>query len=164
MMESAQITGCFAAHAAALVLYARQWLPPGSAEDVVQDAFVRLMLQPRAPASLKAWLFRTVRNTAINQWRSAQARVGRERETARNETYFEPAGEDRLDSEAATVALQNLPPAQREVVVLRIWADMTLQEISALTGVPVSTVFHHYQKGLSAIRGQMGVPCRMNND
>jgi RNA polymerase sigma-70 factor (ECF subfamily) len=72
-------------HAAALVLYARQWLDRQSAEDVVQEVFVRLMSQPgrETPANVRAWLFHATRNAAIGTARSLWRRGRREREVAR---------------------------------------------------------------------------------
>ena len=51
-------------HAPALELYARQWCD--TAEDVVQEAFVKLAGQNPAPDHPAAWLFRAVRNGALN--------------------------------------------------------------------------------------------------
>lgn len=164
MLDAAELTGRFEAHAAPLVLYARQWLDRGAAEDVVQEAFVPLMLQARPPGSVKAWLYRAVRNEAISLWRSTQRRHERERRTAVPEIYFERHHGDPIDAEMATAALRQLPESQREVMVLRIWAAMTLKEISLLIGSPVSTVFHHYQEGLRVLRKKMGVSCQTNHD
>ena len=148
MDDPEALIGWFEAHAAGLVLYARQWLDRAAAEDAVQEAFVRLTLQPRPPDNVKAWLYRTVRNEAI----------------AARETFFAPSSDDALDAKAAAAALHRLPAAQREIVVLRIWGQLTLAEISRLTATPVSTVFHQYQRGLNALREMMGTPCTNQND
>ena len=57
-------------HAAALVLYARQWC--AAPEDVVQDAFVKLVSQKQPPDKALAWLYRVVRNAAIDASRAAE--------------------------------------------------------------------------------------------
>ena len=158
-MEEAQLARWFEAHGAPLVLYARQWLDVSAAEDVVQNVFVRLMLQRKAPDNVRAWLYRAVRNEAISQWRSHRRRQTRERYTASDEWYFQPTAE-LLDAQAASDALRTLPEPRREIIILRIWAQMTLQEISTITGSPVSTVFHHYQEGLRAVRARMELPCK----
>ncbi len=59
-------------HAAALELYARQW--SDAPEDIVQEAFLRLVVQTRPPRNVVSWLFRVVRNQAISGLRSAQRR------------------------------------------------------------------------------------------
>jgi RNA polymerase sigma factor (sigma-70 family) len=164
MIDPADVTRWFEAHAAPLVLYARQWLPGGLAEDAVQEVFVRLMAQGRPPNNVKSWLFRAVRNEAVSQWRSSRRRDERERRLATRETWFEPGRAELIDARAATEVLQSLPHDWREAVVLRIWAGMTLQEISDLTGTPLSTVFHHYREALRVVREKMGVPCDKKND
>ena len=163
MIDPADVTEWFEAHAAALVLYAGQWLTGGLAEDAVQEVFVRLMAQARPPDNVKAWLFRAVRNEAISRWRSSRRTADRERRLAAPEKWFEPSGADPIDAKTAARAIQELPEEQREAVVLRIWGGMTLQEISGLTGSPISTVFHHYREGLRAVREKMGVPCEKKN-
>lgn len=164
MINPADVSNWFEAHAAPLVLYARQWLTGAIAEDVVQEVFVRLMSQRRAPDSVKAWLYRAVRNEAISQWRTSQRRRHRELAMAVDETWFERDSADSIDAELAADLIRELPAEQREAVVLRIWGGLTLAEISMITGSPLSTVFHHYQQGLRAVRKQMGVTCEKKND
>ena len=61
---------------------------------------------------------------------------------------------------SAQEALALLETGLREVVVLRIWADMTFNEVSEITGQSASTVFRQFQAGLTAIRKAMGSPCK----
>ncbi|HEY2589424.1 MAG TPA: RNA polymerase sigma factor [Tepidisphaeraceae bacterium] len=159
MTDDADLTRWFEAHAAALVLYARQWLGRGGAEDAVQEVFVRLLLQPARPRNVKAWLYRAVRNEAISVWRSSRRREHRERVSAPAEVWFEPHDAEGIDAEAVTNALAKLPPAEREIVVLRVWGGLTLQEVSNLVASSVSTVHLHYRSALAKIRERLGVPC-----
>src|SRR5271170_7047104 len=69
-------------HAAALELFARQWCD--TPEDVVQEAFVKLAAQHTPPENSAAWLFRVVRNGALNAAQAARRR--RRYETARAES------------------------------------------------------------------------------
>ena len=55
-------------HAAALVLYARQWC--SAPEDVVQEAFIKLVGQGKPPANPLPWLYRVVRNGALTALRT----------------------------------------------------------------------------------------------
>jgi RNA polymerase sigma-70 factor (ECF subfamily) len=153
----------FAAHAARLVLYARQWLDRSVAEDVVQEAFIRLLEQRKHLENPKAWLYRTVRNGAISQLRSHRRRLEREHNSAADELWFEPHGNHWLDGASARAALEALPHAQREVIVLRIWGQMTLKEVAAVSGSTTSTVFDQYRAGLVALRKSMGVSCNRND-
>lgn len=159
MTDEAELTRWFEAHAASLVLYARQWLRRGAAEDAVQEVFVRLLLQPARPRNVKAWLYRAVRNEAISVWRSTRRREQRERVVSPGEAWFEPHDAAEIDAESVTNALAKLPPQEREIVVLRVWGGMTLQEVSDLVGAPVSTVYLHYRAALAKIRERLGVPC-----
>jgi len=58
---------------------------------------------------------------------------------------------------------RGLPPEQREVIVMRIWAQMTLTEIAQVTGEAMSTLFSRYRAGLSEIKRIMESSCHMKN-
>ncbi len=147
---------CFDAHARALVLYARQWLDDGAARDAVQEAFVRLLRRDEAPPNMRAWLYRTVRSTAIDSLRSDQRRQRREQRVAAGRAgWFEPRPHDALDAESAQAALATLPAEQREIIVLRLWSGLTLAEIAEVCQAPVSTVYSRYRAGLAAVRQQL---------
>ena len=156
----ARLSEWFVAFSPALVLYARSWLDAGRAEDVVQDAFCRLASQRRAPVVVKAWLFRTVRNAALTHLRSRRRRHRHERRgAARRPGWFDARPDDLVDAEQVQQAVAALPEPQREVVVLRLWCDMTLQEIADLTGQPISTLFSRYRAALGAMRERMQRSC-----
>ncbi|MGB7159434.1 MAG: RNA polymerase sigma factor, partial [Tepidisphaeraceae bacterium] len=162
MIDPAKLSAWFDAHAARLVLYARQLSRP-RAQDVVQEAFVALMHETREPANVKGWLYRAVRNAAISAVRAEQARVRRHAALAKSgPTWFDGRPDDLIDAAATQGCLETLPPARREVIVLRIWSEMSFPEIGELTGLPVSTVFDHYRKGLAAIREKMESSCHAN--
>ena len=162
MTDPSQLADWFEAHAAAMVLYARQWLAEdrAHAEDVVQEVFVRLMSTPDArPGNVRAWLFAAVRNAAIDAARSHSRRKLRERSAGAGPAWFEPRPGDLLDADDAQKAVAQLPPRQREVVVLRLWSGMTLNEIAQVTGSAISTVHDDYRRGLDAVRRMMEKPC-----
>ena len=144
-----------------LVLYARQWLPAGAAEDAVQEVFVRLLRQGRPPRSVSGWLFRSVRNAAMSELRSSRRRRRREQRRADERSeWFESGTADLIDAAAAQAAIKSLEQAQREVIVMRIWGELTLQEIAEVVGSPVSTVFSRYRAALAALRERMAAPCK----
>jgi len=148
-------------HAAALELFARQWTR--SAEDCVQEALVELAGQVPVPADPVAWLYRVVRNRAINQVRSERRRRAREEaRTNDRDNWFceDPAAQ--LDGEQATRALQQLPDRQRQAVVARIWGGLTFEQISELLGTSLSGAHRDYAAGLAALRTRLETPCRTN--
>src|SRR4051794_18703198 len=156
MIESRLIVGWFEAHAAALVLYARQWLDASAAEDVVHDVFVRLIAQPRVPDDPPAWLFRSVRNAAISASRSRGRRKRRESNVSRDRReWFETRVDDLIDAKTVEAILETLPADQREIVVLRIWAQLGFQQIAGTLGVSVSTAFEKYKLALAAVRTKL---------
>lgn len=155
-IDPAKLADWYAAWGGGLVLYARQWVDAGGAEDAVQEVFVRLMAQPAEPANVKAWLYLATRNAAIAAGRSLRRRVRRERAAAeRVPPLFEPNPADRIDAAAAEAALSELPPGLREVVVLRVWGGMTLAEVAGVTGCAVSTVYDQYRAALARVRNSL---------
>jgi len=142
----------------ALLLYARQWCD--SPEDIVQEAFLRLMRQKESPENVVGWLYRVVRNAAISASRSARRRSRRIAEVAQlGEPWFQVSHDERLDAAAATAALQQLPIEQRETVVARLWGGLSFKQIAELTGSSTSTAHRWYEAGLRALRERLGVVC-----
>src|SRR5438105_1906204 len=145
-------------YAAALVLYARQWC--AAPEDVVQEAFLKLVAQRRPPEQVVPWLYRVVRNGAVSAGRAEQRRRRHEARAAeRTPAWFLPAQGPGLDTEAATAALQGLPLEQREIIVAHLWGGLTFEQVGALTGQSTSTAHRWYLAGLTALRERLGVPC-----
>ena len=161
----ARVGEMFDAHSRALLLYARQWVGRTEAEDVVQRVFVRLLSQGRMPAEARTWLFRCVRNEAIDLWRSNKRR-GRREQTAASEAdvWFVPRPQDALDAREAQRAMQELPDELREVVTLRLWSGLTLNEIAEVTGVAVSTVYKRYEAAIELLREKLEKPCRKTTE
>ena len=144
------------AHAAALALYAAQWTDAPS--DVVQEAFIELLRQRALPDRIVPWLYRVVRCRAINVARSARRRREHEAIAARmTELWFESSGDEAIDAQAATEALQALTADQREVVVARIWGGLTFQEIAEIAGIAASTACRRYESAIEALRNRLSV-------
>lgn len=143
--------------APALILYARQWC--GSAEDVVQQAFLRLITQSRPPDDTVAWLYRVVRNGAIDASRVARRRQRRETALALSTRWFVEPEVDGLDASRAVDALEQLPLEQREPIVAHLWGGLSFEQIAALAGCSASTAFRRYGAGIEVLRQKLGVPC-----
>lgn len=143
-------------HAAALVLFARQWCD--CPEDAVQEAFCKLA-RAAPPADPVAWLYRVARNAALDAGRSARQRVRRERAAARPVLWFAEGGVDGLDAATAVAALESLAPDLREVIVARLWGGLTLDQAAVAAGCSVSTAHRRYEAGIAALRERLGVAC-----
>ena len=163
-MDSEWLGGTVDRYAAALELYARQWCD--APEDVVQEAFMKLASQRNVPDQAGGWLFRVVRNGAINAAVAARRRRRHEAVAAGEAAiWFEAGGEGAggdgsLDVETASAALQSLPLEQREVIVAHLWGGLTFEQIGELSGCSSSTAHRFYTAGLLAIRERLGVTCR----
>jgi len=145
-------------HAAALVLYARQWC--AWPEDIVQEAFIKLSRESRSPANAASWLYRVVRNGALSAARSARRRQHHETAAAeRQAPWFAPDESGRLDAGEAAAALEKLPPEQREVIVAHLWGGLTFEQIAELMSCSSSSAHRWYGAGLAALRERLNVPC-----
>ena len=144
-------------HAPALILFARQWC--AAPEDVVQDAFVKIVTMHPPPADPVAWLYRVVRNGALDARKTARRRRERESVAARPERWFREPDVEGLDAAAAVAALQRLPLVQREPIVARLWGGLSFDQIGAVAGCSASTAHRRYSAGLDALRKELGVPC-----
>ena len=162
-MEPDRIGALIEGLASGLHLFARQWTR--SPEDVVQDAFVALASLADEPREPTAWLYRAVRNGAINAGIAERRRQRREtvavRQTSR---WFEadptsPGSHD-IDPDAAQAALADLPDPQREVIVAHLWGGLTFEQIATLTGSSSSAAHRHYRAGLQTLRNHLEAPCR----
>jgi RNA polymerase sigma factor (sigma-70 family) len=156
-----RLTRVIGERAAALVLYARQWLDAASADDAVQEALVALLGQRRPPHNPIAWIYRAVRNAAIDQVRSTSRRRRREQTVAfERQELFESRAETRIDAAVAEEWLEQLSPELREVVVLRIWGDITFGEIAVIMDLGISTVHDRYKTALGELRSALEQPCK----
>jgi RNA polymerase sigma-70 factor (ECF subfamily) len=156
-MTAQQLADLIDAHAAALVLFARQWC--ASPEDVVQDTFCKLAAQTVWPTDPAAWMYRAVRNRAIDAGKADRRRARREAAVARPVRWFAEQAIEDLDAAAAVAALQALPLEQREVIVARLWGGRTLEQIAAMVGCSLSTVHRRFEAGIALLRERLGVSC-----
>lgn len=144
-------------HVRRLELYASQWTV--APEDCVQEAFIALAALASAPQEVVAWLYRVVRNRAMNAARS-QRRRGHHESVAGwlgEQCSREPLSkEDRL---SLPEALDKLPAAEREIVVLRIWSELTWQQIADLVGTSSSSAHRAYVAALGKMKQQLEPPC-----
>ncbi len=147
-------------HGPALVLFARQWVPGrADAEDVVQEAFLRFWRSRQRAAEPAAYLFTCVKRCAFEWLRGQGRRTRREERAARSEPT-EPmllvgAIEQEERRAAIEVALRQLPPEQREVVVLKIWGELSFPQIAAALEIPVNTAASRYRYALTRLRAQL---------
>jgi RNA polymerase sigma-70 factor, ECF subfamily len=146
-------------HGPALALYAAQWTD--AADDCVQEALVELAKQRQPPDHVLAWLYRVVKHRALNVARGDRRR--RERESRAMAERFaaseQPARFDHADTMAATDALVQLEPRDRELVVMRIWGGLTYDEIGTALNISTATAHRQYERALTKLRSILESPC-----
>lgn len=155
---SRQVPQLFEAHSDRLVLYARTWLDPELARDVVQEAFVRLLEGP-APEEPVGWLYRVVRNLSVTRLRRAAAQARGGAELARTPPLLADDPSAPLAAADALAALARLPAQQREIVVLRIYAGLTFEAAAAIVGISAAGAFREYRAALTSIREHLESAC-----
>ena len=137
-----------------LVLFARQWVrSPSDAEDIVQEAFVRFWRRNHDIAN-RGLLYATVRSIALDLIRRDSRRARREAQTvAESDQFVEPQFEFDDDTQRALgLAIDRLPHDQREVLVMKIWNDLTFAEIGQALGVSQNTAASRYRYALAGLK------------
>lgn len=132
------------------------------AEDLAQDVFCRAWQarqQYREQGQARAFLFRIADRLACDQHR-------RKRETTLStlayETELQGAEEGPAESaqrreaaERLNGAMQQLSPAQRRVLFLRYYGQLSFQEIADTIGCPLNTALSHCRRALETLRQQL---------
>lgn len=128
------------------------------AEDAVQDAFVSAVGARRSVAraeSVERYLVAIVRHAALARRR---ARARRPIAVAAvPECHASAPGGTGVPDEALERALDALPVAQREVLVLKLDLGLTFAEAAALLGIGLDTAASRYRYALAKLRSALGV-------
>lgn len=142
-----------------LLRYAAQILHrhPTDAQDVVQEVFIRYFHALRAGKEIATpshWLYRVTHNLAIDLYRrrlrqTPLAEPAPERPDPAPDAAA-AAGRQEL-RHLAVAELHRLPDEQRQVLLLKLLEDQTLEQISAITGLKVGTVYYRLNQGLRAL-------------
>ena len=138
------------------------------AEDLAAETFSRAFAAyatfDGARGDVRAWLFGIATNV-VHGHRRAEARRLRAylREAGRTPPPLgevDPAG--RLDAaeqaRRAVVAIARLKPADRDVLLLVAWADLSYEEVAGALGIPVGTVRSRLNRARTAVREHLEEP------
>jgi RNA polymerase sigma-70 factor, ECF subfamily len=143
-----EVRRLYEVHGRALLAYASALLhDPSEAEDVLHQVFLRLLRDGTTEISSPGYLFRAVRNRVLNHIRDRAREVGLDSDAQWLES---PSGSTET-ALALQSALRTVPEEQREVIVLRVWAQMTFEEIAGVVGVPPNTAASRYRYGLAKL-------------
>jgi RNA polymerase sigma-70 factor (ECF subfamily) len=152
-LDRERIRSLYEQHGSVLLGYVVSLLQDRSAsEDVLHQVFVKL-LQGRVVIEGEPlhYLFRAVRNAALNHRR----RHSREVELAPDGHWLaSPPGAEETGL-ALQSALTALPVEQREIVVLRVWGQMTFEEAAGVLEISPNTAASRYRYGLAKLKERL---------
>ncbi|TAG09655.1 MAG: sigma-70 family RNA polymerase sigma factor [Verrucomicrobia bacterium] len=146
-------------HQSALIAYAMTIVNDfTTAQDVVQDTFLRLCGQPqnRVENHLRAWLFKVCRNRALDHLRREK-----DTDTLQHTQWKKIAGHGLQPDESAQHnerlaammnILRSLPENQREVIILKFQQGLSYREISEITGLKSGNIGFLIHSGLKHLR------------
>ena len=133
-------------------------------DDLVQETWLRVLERGDSydgRSRFEPWLFRVARNIALDAVRkrpvfsldSNEEEVVRSSPASSEPSPYTLAARTQ-DAERLAHSLQTLEPVFREALMLRFQENLSLREISAIVGAPVSTVASRIYRGLATLRPQ----------
>ncbi|MGJ4731221.1 RNA polymerase sigma factor [Luteimonas sp. SDU101] len=143
----------------------RQLRDAALADELFQDVWQKLIAARGGwtpDAAFATWLYRIAHNRLADHWRALQHRppapADADERTAR---VPDPDTPERQLSEfeqrrRLQLALDELPPEQREVIVLRLEQELSLEEIGEVTGVGRETVKSRLRYAMDKLRARLG--------
>jgi RNA polymerase sigma-70 factor (ECF subfamily) len=144
----------FSELAPGLVLFARQWVrSQADAEDVVQEAFVRFWRRDHNIDN-RSLLYAAVRSAALDLIRRDGRRARRENEVVSGMAQFSDPQFETIDDSQGVLAtsIDRLPHEQREVLVMKIWSELTFAEIADALEISPNTAASRYRYALAALK------------
>jgi RNA polymerase sigma-70 factor (ECF subfamily) len=140
----------------------------GVAEDIVQEAFMKLHAQFEQVREPRHWLYRTVHNLALNHRREAGKIVSLDSQTREGGSQDAADPQPLPDEQIARLegiglvrlGMEVLDERSREVLRLKFTEDLSYKEISARTGLKIGHVgylLHHALKTMAEELSKNGV-------
>jgi RNA polymerase sigma-70 factor (ECF subfamily) len=138
------------------------------AEDLFQETWMRVLVrgaQYNGKARFDTWLFTIARNLVIDLSRKrTMASLDEMNEQNEDDRPFEIAAEGpsplaqfqtKENSAEVGEVLLTLEPSHREVLVLRFYEELSLEEIATMTQAPLSTVKSRLYRGLASLKPEL---------
>ena len=149
-----------AVHSPKLMLYSRQQTrSEADAEDVLQKALVKTWktVGNDPENRIMGLVYTNIRRCAIDHGRSQDRRTRREEffvaESGDPVSWFELPVDD--ESRALQVALASIPEKYREVITLKIWGDLTFDQVGKTLEISPNTAASRYRYGLGALHTRL---------
>ncbi len=142
----------------------RQVRQQSLAEDLFQDVWQKLIsarLRYRVEAKFTTWLFQIASNRLADHWRAQAIRptAPDDAEQRIDSIVEETSPEQTLSTfeqrRRLQIALECLPPDQREAILLRLEQSMSLEQIAEVTGVGLETAKSRLRYAMSKLKQQL---------
>ena len=133
-----------------------------TAEDLTSQTFVKALERfdsfDASKGSAATWLYRIARNTFIDHLRRLHPTEQVDELMDSLSSKENVAGDvaTKLQAEQATALLRHLTPEQREIILLRLWDDLSYAEIVEMTGKTEGACKMTYRRGLDTLRVHAG--------
>lgn len=124
--------------------------------DLLQDVFVRLIGARAAPVNPLAFALRCLRNLAIDRRRARSSACDGDLAISLAFLAAPPPRETTGYEQGLREALAAISDGQREVIVLKIFGELTFAAIAEVLVRPIGTVTSLYARGIDALRTQLG--------
>ncbi len=155
--------GVVCRHEVAVGAYLARRAGPGVANDLLSEvwlaAFGSRSTYDRSFPDARPWLFGVARNVLRRHWRSLPAE-----EPLPDTTDLEvgwdpwPAVDERFDTASALrAAVMRLRPAEREVLILVAWEDLSVADAARALGIPAGTAYRYLHQARLSLRSAPGM-------
>ena len=134
------------------------------ASDALSDTFLHALKGCHGfrggPEQLPAWLFRIARNVAHDRQRARKHLPVPADDTDTPDLSAGPEGAAIVhdESDRVRVALEDLDPEDREVLLLRVWGQMSSEEVGRIVGKRPGAIRMQQHRALQVLAARMGRP------
>lgn len=156
-MHSQRIQELYRDHAAALVLYARQWC--SAPDDALQEAMLALANCDPLPRDPVAWLYTATKRRAMNIARGESRREQHHTRAVEEQSQWFALPDHNSDgrraeelADSVVAGLETLAEDERELVVARVWGNLAFEQLGQLLGCSASSAHRRYQVALTKLR------------
>jgi RNA polymerase sigma-70 factor (ECF subfamily) len=134
-------------------LFARQWSASSAdSEDALQNGFLKFWKTRHSARDEVAYLYACVRSAAMDLGRGERRRTVHERRANEpQQAMFEHPAERAERDSAIEAALNQLPGDQREVIVMKIWGELTFAQIGEALRISPNTAASRYRYAIARL-------------
>ena len=133
-----------------------------TAEDLSSEIWLKILdnlgkFTPKKDYHVPAWIFRIARNHLIDHYRTRKSTISEEtlEYLSGNTPSIDNEIDVGLEIKRIRAIMDNLPPAESEVVSMKYLSELRNKEIAAILEIKERTVSSHLSRGLRRIRKQI---------